>query len=341
MRIFFGQGTMEEDSGLDSSSPSGDMLTCSRPMIERRLRPPHDQALKCPRCDSTHTKFCYYNNYSLSQPRYFCKTCRRYWTKGGTLRNIPVGGGCRKNKKVVSKKPNDQSSSSSSMIISQNSMINNIINPGSSSSPPNPTDLQLSFPDQLQFSHLGNLLGNGNPSFMEINNNKQPIEFMESKMEAIVGNSRNYDFMGSSGGHGDNWIGHHHHNQHHGSEQNFHGFCSPFGMSMDGNNNGNNGSYMDTCQRIMLPYDQTADHHNHDKRLMLPYDHHANDYHHHHEDNQNAMDVKPNTKLLSLDWQQDQGCSDAGKDSFGYLNGLSSWTNVMNNYGPSTTNPLV
>lgn len=96
---------------MDSSSPlSGNMLTCSRPssMIDqRRLRPPHDLSLKCPRCDSTHTKFCYYNNYSLSQPRYFCKTCRRYWTKGGTLRNIPVGGGCRKNKKVSSKKPND------------------------------------------------------------------------------------------------------------------------------------------------------------------------------------------------------------------------------------------
>ncbi|XP_068657606.1 dof zinc finger protein DOF1.6-like [Aristolochia californica] len=54
---------------------------------------------KCPRCNSMETKFCYYNNYSLSQPRYYCKTCRRYWTKGGTLRNVPVGGGCRKGKR--------------------------------------------------------------------------------------------------------------------------------------------------------------------------------------------------------------------------------------------------
>ncbi|XP_076948794.1 dof zinc finger protein DOF1.4-like [Bidens hawaiensis] len=59
----------------------------------------HD-ALKCPRCDSSNTKFCYYNNYSLSQPRHFCKACKRYWTRGGTLRNVPVGGGCRKNKRV-------------------------------------------------------------------------------------------------------------------------------------------------------------------------------------------------------------------------------------------------
>ncbi|KAL6582882.1 hypothetical protein OROMI_004960 [Orobanche minor] len=64
--------------------------------------------IKCPRCDSPNTKFCYYNNYSLTQPRYFCKTCRRYWTKGGALRSVPIGGGCRKNKKII------KSSSSSS-----------------------------------------------------------------------------------------------------------------------------------------------------------------------------------------------------------------------------------
>ncbi|KAG8644549.1 hypothetical protein MANES_11G140300v8 [Manihot esculenta] len=78
------------------------MLVCSKPHQERKPRPQPEQALKCPRCDSTNTKFCYYNNYSLSQPRYFCKSCRRYWTKGGTLRNVPVGGGCRKNKRSSS-----------------------------------------------------------------------------------------------------------------------------------------------------------------------------------------------------------------------------------------------
>ncbi|XVF25102.1 hypothetical protein REPUB_Repub13aG0185000 [Reevesia pubescens] len=60
---------------------------------------PEQEQLKCPRCNSTNTKFCYYNNYNLSQPRHFCKNCRRYWTKGGALRNIPVGGGTRKNTK--------------------------------------------------------------------------------------------------------------------------------------------------------------------------------------------------------------------------------------------------
>ncbi|XP_010690053.2 dof zinc finger protein DOF3.1 [Beta vulgaris subsp. vulgaris] len=80
--------------------------------------PEQEQQLKCPRCDSTNTKFCYYNNYNLSQPRHFCKSCRRYWTKGGSLRNIPVGGGSRKNNKRSSFK---RSSSASDQIPSTSS----------------------------------------------------------------------------------------------------------------------------------------------------------------------------------------------------------------------------
>ncbi|CAA6656989.1 unnamed protein product [Spirodela intermedia] len=52
----------------------------------------------CPRCNSSNTKFCYYNNYNVNQPRHFCKNCQRYWTAGGTMRNVPVGAGRRKNK---------------------------------------------------------------------------------------------------------------------------------------------------------------------------------------------------------------------------------------------------
>ncbi|KAM7507864.1 hypothetical protein LguiA_018317 [Lonicera macranthoides] len=66
-------------------------------------------APNCPRCASPNTKFCYYNNYSLSQPRYFCKSCRRYWTKGGSLRNVPVGGGCRKTRRSKSSKSHSNS----------------------------------------------------------------------------------------------------------------------------------------------------------------------------------------------------------------------------------------
>ncbi|XP_073146191.1 uncharacterized protein [Henckelia pumila] len=81
---------------------------------------PEQEQLKCPRCDSPNTKFCYYNNYNLSQPRHFCKSCKRYWTKGGALRNIPVGGGSRKNAKRSSSAANNHQSK----------------RPASSSSPP-------------------------------------------------------------------------------------------------------------------------------------------------------------------------------------------------------------
>ncbi|KAJ4868384.1 Cyclic dof factor 5 [Raphanus sativus] len=57
-----------------------------------------DKILPCPRCESVNTKFCYYNNYNVSQPRYFCRNCQRYWTAGGSMRNVPVGSGRRKNK---------------------------------------------------------------------------------------------------------------------------------------------------------------------------------------------------------------------------------------------------
>ncbi|KAL1550669.1 dof zinc finger protein DOF4.6-like [Salvia divinorum] len=81
--------------------PQGIGDECSR-NPEKKPRPQKEQPLSCPRCKSTNTKFCYYNNYSLSQPRYFCKSCRRYWTEGGTLRNVPVGGSSRKNKRSSS-----------------------------------------------------------------------------------------------------------------------------------------------------------------------------------------------------------------------------------------------
>ncbi|XP_010927453.2 uncharacterized protein [Elaeis guineensis] len=71
-------------------------------MVHRRWKTDVEMGPNCPRCNSSNTKFSYYNNYSLSQPRYFCKGCRRYWTKGGSLRNVPVGGGCRKNRRVKS-----------------------------------------------------------------------------------------------------------------------------------------------------------------------------------------------------------------------------------------------
>ncbi|KAF7022366.1 hypothetical protein CFC21_035150 [Triticum aestivum] len=57
-----------------------------------------DIIVPCPRCNSMETKFCYFNNYNVSQPRHFCRNCQRYWTAGGNIRNVPVGSGRRRNK---------------------------------------------------------------------------------------------------------------------------------------------------------------------------------------------------------------------------------------------------
>ncbi|KAL8159755.1 hypothetical protein V2J09_001292 [Rumex salicifolius] len=91
-------------SGVSTGSGPGSIRPGS--MVDRaRLAqlPLPEPGLKCPRCESTNTKFCYFNNYNLSQPRHFCKGCRRYWTRGGALRNVPVGGGCRRNKRTKSR----------------------------------------------------------------------------------------------------------------------------------------------------------------------------------------------------------------------------------------------
>ncbi|AEE31051.1 unnamed protein product [Arabidopsis thaliana] len=69
-------------------SPSSDLTAEKRP----------DKIIPCPRCKSMETKFCYFNNYNVNQPRHFCKGCQRYWTAGGALRNVPVGAGRRKSK---------------------------------------------------------------------------------------------------------------------------------------------------------------------------------------------------------------------------------------------------
>ncbi|KAL1334260.1 hypothetical protein HN51_063182 [Arachis hypogaea] len=126
---------------------------------DRRLRPHHhhphqntatnchqQQALKCPRCDSLNTKFCYYNNYNLSQPRHFCKNCRRYWTKGGVLRNVPVGGGCRK-----SKRSNDNKTAKTSK--NNNSNNNSATATSSAETPPQTTSSQAPPTDQNSNSH--------------------------------------------------------------------------------------------------------------------------------------------------------------------------------------------
>ncbi|CAN6345016.1 unnamed protein product [Urochloa humidicola] len=92
-------GALPEGAGGGGGQvgPAKPMSMAERARLARIPLP--EPGLKCPRCDSTNTKFCYFNNYSLSQPRHFCRACRRYWTRGGALRNVPVGGGYRRHAK--------------------------------------------------------------------------------------------------------------------------------------------------------------------------------------------------------------------------------------------------
>lgn len=134
------------------------------PSIYPQIKPqfPEQEHLKCPRCDSPNTKFCYYNNYNLSQPRHYCKSCRRYWTKGGTLRNIPVGGGSRKSTK--------RSSSSSKKSSSTTPLTSSATTPlTSSSSSTNPKPEPFSIPAIPSFDvtagSFSSLLASTEPQF--------------------------------------------------------------------------------------------------------------------------------------------------------------------------------
>ncbi|GAB2291366.1 hypothetical protein Dimus_025624 [Dionaea muscipula] len=145
--------------------------------------------LPCPRCESTNTKFCYYNNYNLSQPRYFCKACRRYWTRGGTLRNIPFGGGHRKN----SKRPR-----SSSSVVSASSPIRPLQPPPapqSSSSAPEvrrnrtPPPPPPEGPEDLVPDTLVNPLGQPvlEAGSVEMNLNEEGIAFAGMSFSSLLG----------------------------------------------------------------------------------------------------------------------------------------------------------
>ncbi|KAF5747078.1 dof zinc finger protein DOF1.6 [Tripterygium wilfordii] len=138
-------------------------------VAESLLQPPKmTELLPCPRCASTSTKFCYYNNYNLSQPRHFCKSCRRYWTQGGTLRNVPVGGGTRKNSKRSRSSPKSVPFSTSSSTVSVESDQAESV----SMSIPASTNALSIVPETNPetFSHYTNLNLNENENFTSLLN---------------------------------------------------------------------------------------------------------------------------------------------------------------------------
>lgn len=154
------------NGGVGGSIRPGFMADRAR---QARLPPP-ELGQKCPRCDSTNTKFCYYNNYNLSQPRHFCKTCRRYWTKGGALRNVPVGGGCRRNKKSKS-----STSKSTPGATSNTTTTSSVAEISGNVLPQQNTHLPFmtSLPNLSQYGNLGNIGLNFGGIIGQINGNPE------------------------------------------------------------------------------------------------------------------------------------------------------------------------
>lgn len=148
--------------------------------VERKARPQKEQALNCPRCNSTNTKFCYYNNYSLSQPRYFCKTCRRYWTEGGSLRNIPVGGGSRKNKRPSSNSPSN---------LNPPKKLPDLVQQNPNSNNNTPQDLNLGIystaPHHHPFMHLPSF-DHTNPKDLQLNTSSSALELLTGMTGSAV-----------------------------------------------------------------------------------------------------------------------------------------------------------
>jgi len=91
----------QNESKVVNTSTVEDNIETSSTDQDKVLKKP-DKIVQCPRCNSFDTKFCYFNNYNVSQPRHFCRKCHRYWTAGGTMRNVPFGAGRRRNKQIAS-----------------------------------------------------------------------------------------------------------------------------------------------------------------------------------------------------------------------------------------------
>ncbi|KAL5054213.1 hypothetical protein RYX36_034895 [Vicia faba] len=230
------QSDIDDHNKVSMASSTGGNRVMEKPGQE--LLQQQQQALRCPRCDSSNTKFCYYNNYSLTQPRHFCKACKRYWTRGGTLRNVPVGGGCRKNKRL--KRP--------TYSCSNNNNIDSSASPSSSSNPssvvanPNPPSQsqqqqqhqQHSFDIAATSNHINTMLygGNTNNSCHDVMNFPFSTRFNSTTRVSNPASASGYDNLhqnglglGFSSGilmsavGGEVNLNHHHHHHHHQEDE--------------------------------------------------------------------------------------------------------------------------
>nr|GLL32039.1 dof zinc finger protein DOF4.5-like [Ipomoea trifida] len=94
---------MEQGNGVGDFHPP---LPSARRLRMMEYPGSHPASRQCPRCHSDDTKFCYFNNYNMNQPRYYCRACKRHWTHGGIQRDIPIGGKSNKGRKSTNRYEN-------------------------------------------------------------------------------------------------------------------------------------------------------------------------------------------------------------------------------------------
>lgn len=68
-----GSSQAEQENGEKGGNSTNSGGDAPRPSKSRPPLPRPEGTVNCPRCTSAETKFCYYNNYNVKQPRYFCK----------------------------------------------------------------------------------------------------------------------------------------------------------------------------------------------------------------------------------------------------------------------------
>ncbi|KAL1802337.1 hypothetical protein ACET3Z_030984 [Daucus carota] len=117
--------------------------------MEAEIWSPQNLNLRCPRCNSEETKFGYYNNNQISQPRYRCKNCKKFWTHGGKVRDISSNGRERRVNRFRDSSPSTVSSAPPPpplpVGMTSGGFINGIWTLNLARPPPTPNQPQLKF----------------------------------------------------------------------------------------------------------------------------------------------------------------------------------------------------
>uniref|UniRef100_A0A6N2LBX0 Dof-type domain-containing protein n=1 Tax=Salix viminalis TaxID=40686 RepID=A0A6N2LBX0_SALVM len=91
--------SVEKESTALKTSKNEEEQSDTSNSQEKTLKKP-DKIIPCPRCIQIQSLLL--QQLQREPTRHFCKNCQRYWTAGGTMRNVPVGAGRRKNKNSAS-----------------------------------------------------------------------------------------------------------------------------------------------------------------------------------------------------------------------------------------------